>query len=221
MNKNKFNHWSETKYLKSLVSNPLIEVGDYSYYSGYYNNYSFEDGCVRYMWGDSKSRELFNPIEQFGWDLDRLIIGNYVCIAVGVTILMGGNHNHNTDWITVYPFESEIKDSFKSKGNTVIKSDAWLGMNSTIMPGVTIGEGAVVAAGSVVVSDVDAYTVVGGNPAKLIKKRFDDDEIDKLLEMRWFDWDREDILKASKILSSPSIDNLYSYYLENIKNNKK
>lgn len=89
MNKNKFKHWSEIKYLKDIVTNPLIEVGDYSYYSGYYDNYSFEDGCVRYLWGDKKSRSLFNPIEEFGWQIDRLIIGNYVCIAGGVVILMG------------------------------------------------------------------------------------------------------------------------------------
>lgn len=84
-----FNHWSETQYIKDIVTNPLIEVGEYSYYSGYYSHQNFEDGCVRYLWGDAKSQALFNPIEQMGWHLDKLIIGNYVCIASGVVILMG------------------------------------------------------------------------------------------------------------------------------------
>jgi len=214
MNKNEFKHWSEIKYLKDIVTNPLIEVGDYSYYSGYYDNYSFEDGCVRYLWGDEKSRSLFNPIEEFGWQIDRLIIGNYVCIAGGVVILMGGN---NKEWITVYPFVDQISHSFEPKGDTIIESDAWIGMNAMIMPGVTIGEGAIVAAGSVVTKDVAPYTIVGGNPAKEVKKRFSEEEIAKLKEIRWFDWKRESIEAATHLLSSSSIDELYEYYLREIK----
>ena len=217
MNNSSFNHWYETKYLKDIVTNPLIEVGEYSYYSGYYGDQNFEDGCVRYLWGDAKSRKLSNPIEKYGWHLDKLIIGNYVCIASGVVILMGGNHNHNPDWITVYPFPEKIGQSKKPKGDTVIKSDAWIGMNAMIMPGVTIGEGAIVAAGSVVSKDVPPYTIVGGNPAKEIKKRFTDSEINKLMEMRWFDWDRELIERAIPLLSSSSIEQLYDFYNSEVK----
>ncbi|OAX47945.1 CatB-related O-acetyltransferase [Paenibacillus sp. AD87] len=218
MNINQFNHWSEIKYLKDIVTNPLIEVGDYSYYSGYYdNNSSFEDGCVRYLWGDEKSRSLFNPIEEFGWQIDRLIIGNYVCIAAGVVILMGGNNNHHAEWITVYPFADQISHSFSPKGDTIIESDAWIGMNAMIMPGVTIGEGAIVAAGSVVTKDVAPYTIVGGNPAKEVRKRFSEEEIMKLKEMRWFDWKRESIEAVTNLLSSSSIDELYEHYLSEIK----
>ncbi|GEN90456.1 hypothetical protein LQF61_02695 [Tetragenococcus koreensis] len=90
MNNNNFNKWSDTKYLAEMVTNPMIEVGKYSYYSGYYGNDDFEDGCVRYLWGDKKTRYAFNPNEQFGWKLDKLIIGNYVCIASGVVILTRG-----------------------------------------------------------------------------------------------------------------------------------
>ncbi|MEK4236941.1 type B chloramphenicol O-acetyltransferase [Paenibacillus odorifer] len=212
-----FNHWSETKYLKDIVTNPMIEVGDYSYYSGYYDSHHFEDGCVRYLWGDETSRKLFNPIEDFGWHLDKLIIGNYVCIASGVIILMGGNHNHHPEWITVYPFVDQIETSYEPKGDTIIESDAWIGMNAMIMPGVKIGEGAIVAAGSVVVKDVPPYTIVGGNPAKEIRKRFTDREIEKLKEMRWFDWKREKIEQATSIFSSSSIDQLYEFYLREIK----
>ncbi len=90
-------------------------------------------------------------------------------------------------------------------------------MNAMIMPGVKIGEGAIVAAGSVVVKDVPPYTIVGGNPAKEIKKRFTDKEIQKLKEMRWFDWEREKIEQASHIFSSSSINQLYDFYQREIK----
>ncbi|SMG53276.1 chloramphenicol O-acetyltransferase type B [Paenibacillus aquistagni] len=215
--KDRYHHWSDIKYLKDIVTNPMIEVGEYSYYSGYYDQHDFEDGCVRYLWGDDRSRKLFNPIEQYGWVLDKLIIGNYVCIASGVIILMGGNHNHHPEWITVYPFVEQINNSYERKGDTIIESDAWIGMNAMIMPGVNIGEGAIVAAGSVVVKDVPAYTIVGGNPAKEIKKRFTDEEIAKLKEMRWYDWERKQIERASHLLSRSSIHQLYDYYLREIR----
>lgn len=212
MAKQEFKHWSETKYLKELVTNPLITVGEYSYYSGYYSQTSFEDGCVRYLWGDEASRRLFNPEVEQGWHLDRLIIGNYVCIASGVVILMGGNHNHRGDWVTVYPFAETISESYEPKGDTRIESDAWLGMNALIMPGVRIGHGAIVAAGSVVVSDVPDYTVVGGNPAKVIKQRFSKEERNQLLEMRWFDWPRKEIEQSLHLLASNNIQGLYDFY---------
>lgn len=217
MKKHRFNHWSEIKYLKDIVNNPMIEVGEYSYYSGYYDNQDFEDGCVRYLWGDEKSRKLFNPIEDYGWHLDKLIIGNYVCVASGVIILMGGNNNHHPEWITVYPFVEQIETSYEPKGDTIIENNAWIGMNAMIMPGVTIGEGAIVAAGSVVAKNVPPYTIVGGNPAKEIKKRFTEKEIEKLKEMRWFDWEREKIERASHILSGSSINQLYDFYKKEIK----
>jgi len=215
MKQHRFNHWSEIKYLKDIVTNPMIEVGEYSYYSGYYDGHDFEDGCVRYLWGDEKSRKLFNPTE--GWVLDKLIIGNYLCIASGVIILMGGNHNHHPEWITVYPFVEQIETSYEPKGDTIIESDSWIGMNAMIMPGVKIGEGAIVAAGSVVAKDVPPYTIVGGNPAKEIRKRFTDKEIEKLKEMRWFDWERKKIERASHLLSSSSITQLYDFYQREIK----
>lgn len=217
MKKEIYNHWSTPMYLRDIVKNPLIEVGDYSYYSGYYGAPSFEDGCVRFMWGDTKSQALFNPIKENGWKLDRLIIGNFVCIASGATILMGGNHNHRSDWLSIYPFAETIQESFFPKGDTIIESDAWIGMNALIMPGVKIGCGAIVAAGSIVTKDVPAYTVVGGNPAKIIKERFDKDTRNKLLEMRWFDWDQELLKEAIPLISSDNIEGLYAYYLANVK----
>jgi len=162
--------------------------------------------------GDPLTRAAFDPVADFGWKLDKLIIGNYVCIASGATILMGGNHNHHPDWITVYPFASHVEKSYEPKGDTIIKSDAWIGMNAMIMPGVTIGEGAIIAAGSMIVKDVEPYAVVGGNPARFIKKRFTDDEINMLLELRWFDWTEEQVEDAKDILMNASVDELYDYY---------
>lgn len=212
-----YNNWSDIKYLDEIITNPLITVGRKSYYSGYYDNFPFENGCVRYLWGDEKSRALFNPEEQFGWKLDRLSIGNYVCVASGATILLGGNHNHRSDWISVYPFPQTIQQSFESKGDTIIKSDAWIGMGATIMPGVTIGEGAIIAAESVVIKDVEPYTVVAGNPAKPIKKRFTDEEIEQLLEIRWFDWSDEEVDQAVPFIMDGDVSKLYDYYKKNIK----
>ncbi|MBO0429505.1 CatB-related O-acetyltransferase [Vagococcus fluvialis] len=217
MEKETYNNWSDTKYIKDIITNPLITAGNKSYYSGFYSNHSFENGCVRYLWGDETTVDLFNPKEQFGWELDHLEIGNYVCIASGATILLGGNHNHRSDWVSVYPFPQTIQKSFKNKGDTIIKSDAWIGMNATIMPGVTIGEGAIIAAESVVIKNVEPYTVVAGNPAKKIKNRFTDEEINLLLELRWFDWSDEEVEKAIPLIMSQNIKGLYDYYLKYIK----
>ncbi|CAM3655671.1 CatB-related O-acetyltransferase [Erysipelothrix urinaevulpis] len=212
-----YKHWSAPLYLSDIVDHPFITVGKKSYYSGYYDNRKFEDGCVRFLWGDQLSSKLYNPMNDFGWTIDRLIIGNYVCIASGVVILMGGNHNHNQDFLTVYPFEETIKESYKSKGDTVIESDVWIGMNAMIMPGVKIEEGAIIAAGSIVTKDVPAYSIVGGNPAKVIRQRFSN-EVQKMLEeMKWFDWDDVQIKGAVHILSSQDIDSLYEYYLNHVK----
>lgn len=217
MEKEIYNNWSDTKYIKDIITNPLITAGNKSYYSGFYSNHSFENGCVRYLWEDETTVDLFNPKEQFGWELDRLEIGNYVCIASGATILLGGNHNHRSDWVSVYPFPQTIQKSFKNKGDTIIKSDAWIGMNATIMPGVTIGEGSIIAAESVVIKNVEPYTVVAGNPAKKIKNRFTDEEINLLLELRWFDWSDEEVEKAIPLIMSQNIKGLYDYYLKYIK----
>lgn len=216
MEKNYFKNWTETVELSKIVTNPLITVGKKSYYSGYYDQQSFEDGCVRYLWGDPKTRAAFDPEAQFGWQLDRLTIGNYVCIASGVVILMGGNHNHRTDWVTFYPFERHIQESYQSKGDTVIKSDAWIGMNAMLMPGVTIGEGAIVSAGAVVTKDVAPYTIVAGNPARVIRQRFTDQQIEQLLELRWFDWTEKQIEEAEDFLMSNQIDQLYQYFKQKI-----
>jgi len=153
----------------------------------------------------------------------ELEIGKFCSIAEKITIFLGGNHN--IDWITTYPFGTINQNSFpyvakghpKTNGNVIIGNDVWIGYKSTIMSGVNIGDGAVIAANSHVVKNVDPYSVVGGNPAKLIKLRFNEESIEKMLEMKWWDWHPSHINKISPILCSGDVDGLYEYYLNKIK----
>lgn len=182
-------HWSKVEYLHQTVKNPNIIVkGTKSYYSNAYTP-DFEDYVVRYLYGDEYSLKTFKPL----WEYDKLYIGNYVCIGAETVILMGGNNTHRADWFSSYPFMKKIVESYVSKGDTVIEDGVWIGMRAFIMPGVRIGEGALIAANAVVTKDVAPYTVVAGNPASPVKKRFDDDTIRELLEMRLYDKSEEEI----------------------------
>ncbi|WP_210443794.1 CatB-related O-acetyltransferase, partial [Vibrio crassostreae] len=122
------------------------------------------------------------------WEIDELYIGDYVCIGAEVVILMGGNHTHRVDWFSLYPFMDVIDDAYIGKGDTHIEDGVWLGMRAMVMPGVTIGEGAVVAANSVVTKDVAPYSIVGGSPTKVVKYRFDESVIDELISFKIYEW---------------------------------
>jgi acetyltransferase-like isoleucine patch superfamily enzyme len=139
--------------------------------------------------------------------------GKFCSIAKNLTICLGGNHR--TDWVTTYPFGHIHKNVFntfngeghpRTRGNVVIGNDVWIGDNVTIMSGVHIGDGAVIANSSHVCKDVVPYTIVGGNPAKLIKKRFTEEQISKLMEIKWWNWPDEDINKVAPALCNPDID---------------
>ncbi|MDR2227153.1 MULTISPECIES: CatB-related O-acetyltransferase [Providencia] len=176
-------HWSKYQLLHEVVKNPNIHIkGCHSYYSDCWDD-GFENSVVRYLQGDEQSRDW-----QLAWDVDQLYIGDYVCIGSEAVILMGGNHTHRMDWFCLYPFLEFIEEAYIGKGDTVIGDGAWIGMRAFIMPGVKIGEGAIIATNSVVVKDVEPYCIVGGNPAKPVKHRFVPEVITELLALKIYDW---------------------------------
>ncbi|MGB3401341.1 MAG: Vat family streptogramin A O-acetyltransferase [Microcoleaceae cyanobacterium] len=179
-------------YLKNIIKNPNIIVGDYTYYHDFENPENFER----------------NVLYHFDFENDKLIIGKFCSIASDVKFIMNGG-NHRTDWLTNYPFpifgggwEIAMPDSWPNKGDTIIGNDVWIGYNATIMPGIQIGDGAIIAAQSVVTRNVEPYSIVGGNPAKEIRKRFDEKMIQELLEICWWDWEIEKITRNIKVICS-------------------
>ena len=168
-------------FIKNTVNDPKIIIGDYTYYDDPEDSENFER----------------NVLYHYPFSKDKLIIGKFCAIARGVKFIMNGA-NHQTSGFSTYPFYifgngweqvTPQENELPFKGDTVIGNDVWLGYEATIMPGVKIGDGAIIAAKSVVVNDVPAYSIVGGNPAKIIKQRFDDETIAKLIEIAWWNWD--------------------------------
>jgi len=147
---------------------------------------------------------------------ERLVIGRYCALATGVRFLMNGA-NHRLDGPSTFPFPSmggswaqnvDLLVDLPSRGDTVVGNDVWLGNGVTVMPGVRIGHGAVVAAGSVVVKDVPDHGVVGGNPARLIRRRFDDATVDRLLAVAWWDWPVEQVTAHQRIIMAGTVEEL-------------
>lgn len=179
-------------FLKNIVKNPNIEVGEFTYYDDFEDVANFEKN-VKYL---------------FDFTGDRLIIGKFCAIASGVTFIMNGG-NHLVDAVSSFPFaifgkgwEGAMEGkNYPTKGNTVVGNDVWIGYNAVIMPGVTIGDGAVIASCSVVTKDVEPYTIVGGNPARDIRKRFSEEHIQTLLEVKWWDWEPEKITRNLAFLT--------------------
>jgi len=197
-------HWSNVEYLHESVKNPNIHIkGTSSYYSHAWSD-SFEKSVVRYLYGDEYSLANWEP----AWQIDQLYIGSYVCIASEAIILMGGNNTHRTDWISLYPFADNIINAYQGKGDTFIKDGVWIGMRAMIMPGITIGEGAIIASGAVVTKNVEPYTLVAGNPAKVIKKRFDLDAIETLLRLKIYDWNHQKFKALQTYICSQDISEL-------------
>lgn len=204
MNINADKHWSQVEYLSETVTNPNIIIsGTKSYYSNAWSG-SFEDYCVRYLYGDRFSRKHWQP----QWEIDKLYIGNYVCIGAEAVILMGGNNTHRLDWFSDYPFAESIVESYLGRGDTVIGNGAWIGMRAMLMPGISIGEGAVIAAGAVVCKDVEPYQIVGGNPAKIIRDRFPPSVIERLLALHIYEHSEAEIEQIRPLLCSDNIDAL-------------
>ena len=191
--------------LDRLVTNPNIRVGRYSYYSGYYHGHGFDD-CARFLLPDD--------------GVDKLVIGSFCSIGSGAAFIMAGNQGHRSDWISTFPFFwmpempafAGAANGFQPAGDTVIGNDVWIGTEAIVMPGVRIGDGAVIGARAVVTNDVEPYAIVGGNPAKVIRKRFGDPDIARLLELRWWDWSDDDLRAAMPILTSGDIAALHRHW---------
>lgn len=175
--------------LDQQVTNPNIVVGRFSYYSGYYHGHGFDD-CARYLLGED--------------GVDRLLIGSFCSIGSGAAFIMAGNQGHRNDWISTFPFYwmSDVAafegagNGYRPAGDTVIGNDVWIGSEAIIMPGVNIGDGAVIGTRAVVTRDVEPYAIVGGNPARTIRKRFGDGDIALLRDLRWWDWTEEQLRAA-------------------------
>lgn len=191
--------------LDRLVTHPNIRVGRHSYYSGYYHGHGFDD-CARFLLPDEGA--------------DKLIIGSFCSIGSGAAFIMAGNQGHRSDWITTFPFfwMSDVpafagaKNGYKPAGDTVIGNDVWIGSEAILMPGVTIGDGAIIGTRALVTKDVEPYAIVGGNPARVIRKRFDDTAIARLLELRWWDWSDEELRDAMPLLTSGDVSALHRHW---------
>ena len=198
------NEYKTSCFIKNVITAPNILVGDYSYYDDAIDPTGFE-----------KNNVLFNYPE-FG---DKLIIGKFCQIASGTKFIMGAA-NHRISSATTYPFNvfggawSESTpphmEQLPHKGDTIIGNDVWIGQNVTVMPGVHIGDGAVIAANSVVTGDIPAYHIAGGNPCRIIRKRFDDALISYLEKIKWWDWDEEKIFMNLEKLCSGDLEEIRS-----------
>ena len=194
------NEYKTSCFLKNVITAPNIHVGDYTYYDDLEHPTEFQQRNV-----------LFN-YPAFG---DQLIIGKFCAIAAGTKFIMGPA-NHRISSVTTYPFHvfggvwaentPPHLDQLPRKGDIVVGNDVWIGRESVILPGVHIGDGAIIAARSVVAKDVPAYTVAGGNPVRVLKQRFPEDLVRLLLAWRWWDLPPEELAEAVPLLCDPDLD---------------
>lgn len=183
-------------FLKNTVTSPLIEAGDYTYYDDEGTGRPFEEANVKYLYGPQ-----------------RLVIGRYSAIGPGARFLMPGG-NHPMAGPSTYPFTmfggtwaEKTLDTFlaiEQPGDTIVGNDVWIGREATIMPGVTIGDGAVIGAHSVVTKDVEPYTVVAGNPATTIRARYEAADVQRLLAATWWHWPAQAVAEHAATLMAGS-----------------
>ena len=192
-------HYNRLCFLKNTIKNPNIQVGDYTYYDDFEDVANFEKN-VKY---------------HFDFVGDKLIIGKFCMLASDVKFIMNGG-NHLTEALSAYPFEifgngwegAMDGKTYPHKGDICIGNDVWIGYNATIMAGVTVGDGAIIAANATVTKDVSPYSIVGGNPAQEIKKRFSEDIISQLLSLQWWNWEIDKITRNIPYLTDNQLDKL-------------
>lgn len=193
----------QTVYLKSVVTDPGILVGDYTMYNDFVNDPAlFEKNNVLYHY----------PVNH-----DRLVIGKFCSIACGARFLLN-SANHALGSLSTYPFplfyeewgldRRDVASSWDNKGDIVVGNDVWIGYEAVILAGVTIGDGAIVGARAVVTRDVPPYTIVGGVPARPVRRRFPEETIAALLSLRWWDWPREEIAQSISAIQAGDVDAL-------------
>lgn len=203
MNKNKIyprTGDTQTVYLKSVVTRPTIEVGDFTIYNDFVN--------------DPRDFEKNNVLYQYPINNDRLTIGKFCSIACGAKFIFNCA-NHSLKSLSTYTFplffeewdlpKAEVATAWDNKGDIVIGNDVWIGYDAVIMAGVTIGDGAIIGTKAVVTKDVAPYSIVGGVPAKEIRKRFAPEVIKRLQEIQWWDWPEEKIRKSIQAIQSGDI----------------
>ncbi|UJW36730.1 CatB-related O-acetyltransferase [Saccharothrix sp. AJ9571] len=185
--------------LKPLVKSPLIEVGEFTYYDDPDEPTAFETRNVLYHYGPEK-----------------LVIGRFCALGTGVRFIMNGA-NHRMDGPSTFPFpimggswaeNFDLITGLPARGDTVVGHDVWFGHGVTVMPGVRIGHGAIIAWGAVVTSDVPDYGIAGGNPARLIRTRYGQEEIDRLLAIAWWDWPLEHLTEHVRTIMSGTLEQL-------------
>lgn len=175
-------------YLKNVITDPSIQVGDFTFYNDYVN--------------DPRDFQKNNVLYHYPINHDHLIIGKFCSIGCNAKFMFTSG-NHAMKSLSTYPFPlmfdewdrdpKRVVDSWDNKGDIVIGNDVWIGYDAVIMQGVTIGDGAIIGTRAVVTKDVPPYSIVGGVPAKVIKKRFDDQTIETLLTIKWWDWPKDRI----------------------------
>lgn len=193
----------QTIYLKNAITNPNIKVGDYTMYNDFVK--------------DPREFEKNNVLYHYPVNRDRLNIGKFCSIACGAKFLFN-SANHAMESLSTYPFplffeewgldRNDVADSWDNKGDIIIGNDVWIGYEAVILSGVTIGDGAIIGARAVVTRDVPPYTIVGGVPAKAIKKRFSEDTISSLLSLQWWDWSQEKIAENIAAIKGGRIEQL-------------
>lgn len=200
LNKHPMEGFPQVCFIKNTVTNPNIIIGDFTYYDDPEDSENFER----------------NVLYHFPFIGDKLVIGKFCAIAKGVQFIMNGA-NHKLSGFSTFPFyifgngwEKTMPqpEDLPFKGDTIIGNDVWIGYKALIMPGVKIGNGAIISSQSVVTTDVPAYTIVGGNPAKVIKKRFSDEIVCELEKLAWWDWLVEEITKHLTAIMSNDIKTL-------------
>ncbi len=196
----------QTVYLKNVITRSNIKVGNYTIYNDFVN--------------DPKKFEKNNVLYQYPINHDKLIIGKFCSIACGAKFIFN-SANHTMESLSTYPFplffeewkleKSNITQSWDNKGDIIIGNDVWIGYDAVILAGVTVGNGAVIGARAVVTKDVTPYTIVGGIPAKPLKKRFADETIAKLIKLKWWNWSEKKIKENLWAIKSGNIETLKLY----------